>query len=324
MLQQTRVDQVRPYFERFTERFPNVQSLASAQLDEVLLLWEGLGYYSRARNLHRAARQIVDEHGGIFPEEITEARELSGVGPYTAAAVLSIAYGKPEPAIDGNVCRVLARYLALDKAIDRAEGKRVIRSAAQAVIDRDDPGTFNQAMMDLGASVCMPAAPRCGECPLASGCRAFASDAAEMFPIKGRKPPIPHHEVAVGIIVNDQNELLLTRRPDDSLLGGLWEFPGARCGHEESLHDACRRGVADAVGLTVEPTRELLAVRHAYSHFRMTMHAFACDAPSSIVSEPSRPYRWIARGDLDSVALHRAARRIADHVASYGSEPWGT
>ncbi|MGA7307291.1 MAG: A/G-specific adenine glycosylase [Rhodothermales bacterium] len=317
MLQQTRVEQAWPYFERFLQRFPDVSTLASAQLDDVLLLWEGLGYYSRARNLHRAARQVVQDFEGAFPDDVVQARKLAGVGPYTAAAIVSISFGKPEPAIDGNVTRVLARYLALELQVDRAEGRRAIGIAAQTLIDPQDPGAFNQAMMDLGASVCTPTAPACDACPLVDACRGHAADNAETFPIADKKRPVPHYDVAVGIVSNDRGEVLLTRRPDEALLGGLWEFPGARRRDGESLHDACQRGIADRVGLSVEPTQELMSVKHAFSHFKMTMHAFVCDARSSpIVAEEIQTYRWIARNDLHTVALHRAARKIADRVAS--------
>jgi len=315
MLQQTRVEQARPYFESFIRRFPDVQSLASAPIDDVLLLWEGLGYYSRAHNLHRAATQLVEHFGGLFPDDPVKARELAGVGPYTAAAVLSIAFGKAEAAIDGNVTRVLSRYLALKVPVDRAAGRGAIRHAAQTLIDREEPGAFNQAIMDLGATVCTPVSPTCESCPIAESCRGRISGTVDAFPIAAKRRPIPHYEVAVGIVTNERNELLLTKRPSESLLGGLWEFPGARLREGESLHEACRRGIADRVGLAVEPGDEITSIKHGFSHFKMTMHAFSCAAlQDPIVAEKAQPYRWIARDELGSIALHRAARKIADRV----------
>ena len=317
MLQQTRVDQARPYFERFVARFPDVETLAASELDDVLLLWEGLGYYSRARNLHRAARQITEQFEGSFPSEMSGALELAGVGSYTAAAVLSIAFGRPEAAVDGNVTRVLSRYLNLHEPVDRAIGGRLIREVAKSLIDHRNPGAFNQAMMDVGATVCTPSSPRCDSCPLSEGCRACSAGSAEALPVVTKKKSVPHYDVAVGVVLNSDGQILLTRRPEGSLLGGLWEFPGARCREGESLRDALRRGVAVRAGLAVEPSRELVAVKHAFSHFKITMHAFACEvADAATIAEPGSRYRWVANCDMGSVALHRAARKIADHLAS--------
>ncbi|HEX9659490.1 MAG TPA: A/G-specific adenine glycosylase [Rhodothermales bacterium] len=317
MLQQTRVDQARPYFERFVARFPDIETLAASELDDVLLLWEGLGYYSRARNIHRAARRITEQFEGRFPSEMSEALKLAGVGSYTAAAVLSIAFGRPEAAVDGNVARVLSRYLDLHEPVDRASGGRLIREVAESLIDHRNPGSFNQAMMDVGATVCSPSSPRCGSCPLSENCRAYSAGSAEALPIVTKKKAAPHYDVAVGVVLNDDGEILLTRRPEGSLLGGLWEFPGARRREGESLREALRRGVADRAGLAVEPSRELLSVKHAFSHFKITMHAFACNVSDvAMVAEPGSPYRWVASCDMGAVALHRAARKIADHLAS--------
>jgi len=315
MLQQTRVAQAQPYFLRFLEAFPSVRHLATAELDEVLLLWEGLGYYSRARNLHRAARQIVNRFGSRFPTEEKDARQLAGVGPYTAAAVLSIAYGRPVAAIDGNVTRVLARYFAIEDPIDRSAAKREVSAAATALIDPDAPGAFNQAMMDLGATVCMPSNPSCNSCPLSIGCRARKRGLETSLPVSGSARSVPHYDVAVGVIPNANGEILLTKRPEDALLGGLWEFPGAKCRDGETLENALRRGVSERVGIDVEPESEILSVRHAFSHFKITMHAFSCQTvDSGGVAESPQPYRWIDRADMRSVALHRAARKIADHI----------
>jgi A/G-specific adenine glycosylase len=290
-------------------------------LDEVLLIWEGLGYYSRARNLHRAAKQIVDRFDGSFPIELKDALSLAGVGEYTAGAVLSIAHGLPIPAVDGNVKRVLARYLALEEPIDRTAGLRMIRETATLLIEGDAPGTFNQAMMDLGATVCTPKSPACTSCPLVENCGAWRENLIDFIPVSSAKRAVPHHDVAVGILRNQTGDILLTKRPEDMLLGGLWELPGARCRDGESLSEALQRGVTRRTGLSVKPHRKIISVNHAFSHFKITMHAFECtDGDQQRIGEPTQEYRWVRPDDLDKVALHRAARRIIDHVTSDRSD----
>ncbi|HEY2748287.1 MAG TPA: A/G-specific adenine glycosylase, partial [Polyangia bacterium] len=225
MLQQTRVETVTPYFERWMARFPTVRALAGAPLDDVLSHWAGLGYYARARNLHAAARDVVATYRGAFPATAAALRELPGVGEYTAGAIASIAFGEAAPIVDGNVVRVLSRAEALDGAADDPQLKKRVWARAGELVRADGggrAGEFNQAMMELGATVCTPAAPGCSRCPIAGPCRARAADAVGKYPAaKTKKPPRQVH--AVAVMVERDGKLLLVRRPPTGLWGGLWE-----------------------------------------------------------------------------------------------------
>jgi A/G-specific adenine glycosylase len=317
MLQQTRVDQALPFFRRFVEAFPDVEALAAAELEEVLVLWEGLGYYSRARNLHRAARQIVDLHGGRFPEEPITAMSLPGVGEYTAAAVTSIAFGHPTAAVDGNVSRVVARVFGIEDDIKSGRTLKRIRALAQELLAPGDAGTFNQAMMELGATVCTPRGPQCDSCPLAPHCSAHRYQMTDLIPVSKPKRRPPHYAVAVAIVTDAQDRLLLVRRPSERLLGGLWEYPGARVGESESLEEACRRAVRNKLGLDIIPGGLLMSFDHQYSHFGITVHAFECILQSDSRSSPDAVvHRWTARSELGNLPMHKSSRKISDLLAS--------
>lgn len=218
MLQQTRTEKVKAYYERFLEAFPTVKDLARAPLDRVLKMWEGLGYYARARNLRRAAELIVKRHGAQIPDNRAELLELPGIGSYTAGAILSIAYNREEPVLDGNVRRVLSRVLLVEEDPRRAEGK--LQRAMKALIPSGRARGFNQAMMELGATVCLPRSPRCDACPVGAFCRARRHGRQDELPLKPQTATRPHQEAAVGLIWKD-DKLLISRRPEQGLLGGL-------------------------------------------------------------------------------------------------------
>lgn len=315
MLQQTRVDQALPYFIRFVSVFPDVQSLASADLDEVLRCWEGLGYYTRARNLHRAARQIVAVHAGRFPETVAGALELPGIGVYTAAAVTSIAFGVPAAAVDGNVSRVLSRVFGIEENVKSTRVQRLIRDLAQEVLDLTDPGDSNQSVMELGATMCKPIDPDCDACPLHQVCVAHRRNMTDLIPATEPRKPTPHHDIAVGVIRDHNSRVLVVQRPHDRLLGGLWEFPGTRSTEGEPLEETCRRGIREKLDLEVVPTRELTSFGHQYSHFRITMHAFNCTVlPNSEIADGSMQHRWTSVSALDDFAMHKSARRISNLI----------
>ena len=328
MLQQTRVDQATPYFRRFVEAFPTVEALAEAERDEVLKRWEGLGYYARARHLHEAASIVVDEHGSAVPETWEAIRALPGVGPYTAAAVLSIAYAKPHAVLDGNVVRLLTRVFAVDDDATKGRTRRRLRQLANELLSSAHakgtaPGTFNQAMMELGATVCTPGAPNCRACPLQAACAAYAEGAPEAYPKKKKKPPVPHHDVAVGILENDAGKLFIQRRPDEGLLGGLWEFPGGKKKDGETLKEACRRELREELGVAVEVGPLFHRLDHAYSHFKITLHAFRCRLPNGATPTPAegQPTRWVAPGALDDYAFPRANRRLIEELEAREQRP---
>jgi A/G-specific adenine glycosylase len=306
MLQQTQVDRVVGFYERFTTAFPTVEALAAAPLDDVLKLWEGLGYYARARALHAAARHVAEELGGRLPERAAGLRSLPGFGPYTAAAVASIAFDEPVAALDTNVLRVLARVGCVDGPVARRETRAALEQLAARLVDPDRPGDFNQAMMELGAMVCRPRAPRCLLCPLAAVCCARASGEPERWPEAATKTERPTVHAACGV-VRRRGRLLVVRRPDRGLLGGLWEFPGARLAPDEPPERACERGVAEKSGVRVAATAEVATVHHTFSHFRVVLHAFAC---RDLGGRAHAPARWATPDEVDALALTRTAREI--------------
>jgi A/G-specific adenine glycosylase len=228
MLQQTQVNTVVPYYERFLGRFPTVKALAAAPLEDVLKLWEGLGYYSRARNLHAAARQVVAQHGGQIPDSFEALLALPGVGRYTAGAVASIAFGQNVPAVDGNVRRVLARAFAVREDVSRSSTQRELEALAQRLLPPEQAGVFNEALMELGATVCTPRAPDCDRCPLRDLCRAHAAGEQASLPVKRPRKRTPHYDVAAAVTVGQDGRVLVAQRNADDMLGGLWEFPGGK------------------------------------------------------------------------------------------------
>lgn len=307
MLQQTRVATVLPYYHRFLARFPGIAQLAAADLQAVLKHWEGLGYYARARNFHRAARIVCEHHRGIVPREPAVFRQLPGVGDYIAAAVLSIAFHRPLAVIDGNVKRVLARLFRIDAPVDTSAG---FRRTAQRLLDTRTPGTFNQALMELGALVCRPRTPECGRCPLAERCEARAAGQPRQYPIRRRKHPVPEHRLVVAVI-RRRSKYLITRREEQGLLGGLWEFPAARIGMDEIAEKACRRTAGDAVNLQVRVDGVLTRFNHAYSHFMERLEVCCCRAESGRVRTlGARPFRWIRLQEADRYPFTGAALKI--------------
>lgn len=322
MLQQTRVDQATPYYERFTDAFPTVEALASADRDEVLRLWEGLGYYSRARNLHDAARMVVETFGGAVPDTYDAIRKLPGVGPYTAAAVLSIAFGRPHGVMDGNVKRVLTRVFEIDRRVDRAATKRALQALADHLLPEAQPGTFNEAMMELGATVCTPSSPECAVCPLREVCSARANDTQERYPVTKKRKPVPHHDIAVGLIEDEAGRILIQQRPEEKMLGGLWEFPGGKCEEGEAPADACRREIEEELGLVVEPSAPYAPIDHAYSHFKITLHAYHCRVESGEAqAREGQPLEWVAREELEGYAFPRANRKLLEQLEARRAAP---
>jgi A/G-specific adenine glycosylase len=311
MLQQTRADQADAYFRRFSERFPTVEALAAAPLDAVLKAWEGLGYYARARNLHRAAQVVVEQHGAQVPGTYDAFRALPGVGPYTAAAVLSIAFGKPHAVLDGNVTRVLTRVFAIADDAKKPASQKRLQHLADALLAPEAPGDFNQAVMELGATVCTPSAPRCPACPLNAVCVAYAEGRPTAYPVVAKKAPVPHVQVAVALLFDEAGRVLLQRRPDDALLGGLWEFPGGKIAPGEAPDAACVRECREELGVEVQVVAPVARVDHAYTHFKVTLHAFRCRLASGTPASPL-PLVWSPVEDLDRYAMPRANRRILD------------
>lgn len=313
MLQQTQIATVIPYFERWMARFPDVRALAEAPLDDVLKLWEGLGYYSRARNLHRAAQQIVAEHGGVLPGDLEALRGLPGIGPYTAGAIASIAFGQPVPVLDGNVIRVLSRLVDLEADVTATATKKRLWELAAALVPAARPGDYNQALMELGQRICVPAAPACHRCPVASLCLARAQGTQLERPVRPPRRNTPHFDVVAGVIYRDDGAFLIARRPPEGLLGGLWEFPGGKQEAGESLPEALQREIGEELGIDIAVGAALGRIKHAYTHFRITLHAFEArhvsGEPQDIAVDA---HVWVTLDDLDDYAFAVTDRKIIE------------
>lgn len=322
MLQQTRVETATPYFRRFVEQLPTVADLARAPLDDVLKLWEGLGYYSRARNLHRAAQIVVAEHGGKVPSDPQAFLALPGVGPYTAAAVLSLAFDEPLAVLDGNVIRVLTRVFAVDADARAGRTRAALQTLADALLDRRQPGRWNESIMELGATVCTPASPACERCPLQGVCRARALGEPTAYPVVSKRKPVPHHTIAIGLVRDASGRLLIQRRPDDAMLGGLWEFPGGKQEAGETLETTCAREVREELGIEIHVGERIARVDHAYSHFRITMHAFECTLQGGEpATSTGEPWAWVPLDALSEYAFPRANGRVIEALIDRSRQP---
>jgi len=287
MLQQTQVTTVIPYYERFLARFPTVWALAKASLDDLLALWQGLGYYARARNLHAAAKIICEQHDGNIPSRRSDVLSLPGVGAYTAGAILSIAFGQDIPAIDGNVIRVLCRLFDYERDPSKAAGKKAMRCYSQELLPSGKAGDYNQAMMELGARICLPRVPLCDECPLASYCESRALGNQALRPVPQVRRQIPHQRLVAALCEQD-GCLLIVRRVPSGLLGGLWELPGGEVSSEETDAHALSRHLCEGLGVRLEVGPKESVVKHAYTHFRITVHTYHC----AIEGMPATSHQW--------------------------------
>ncbi|HMO49824.1 MAG TPA: A/G-specific adenine glycosylase [Kiritimatiellia bacterium] len=321
MLQQTRADQAIPYFDRFMRRFPTLTSLAEAPRQDVLKAWEGLGYYSRAVRAHETAKQVL-QRGGDFPGTYEELLALPGVGSYTAAAIASLAYGLDHAVLDGNVIRVLSRVLAVEAPADKPATRRLLQDVLDRILPVGRAADFNEAMMELGALVCTPRSPKCPACPFAPICRARRNDQPERFPVKSAKPSIPHRHVGAGVIIDDRGRVLIARRKEASMLGGLWEFPGGGVEEGESLPQCITRELKEELDLEVRVGPHLTTVRHTFSHFRMDLHAYWVRVnrgkPKAIGCDG---WAWVQRDRIADYPLPRADQKILRVLEKAGDWP---
>ncbi len=311
MLQQTQVATVIAYYERFLVAYPDVHALAAAPLGDVLKLWEGLGYYSRARNLHRAARVVVEQWGGHFPQTPPELMTLPGVGRYTAGAIASIAFGQRAPVLDGNVIRVFSRLIDLEDDVTRSGVQARLWDLAEVWLPPTRAGDYNQALMELGRTVCKPKQPACPECPLQARCAAYANGTQALRPVKRKKAPTPHYDVAAGIIRDADGRILIAQRPLEGLLGGLWEFPGGKQEDGETLPQTLKRELREELAIEVDVRELLVRVRHAFTHFKITLHAYEClhtgGQPQKLGVED---HAWITEDDFDRYSFGKADREV--------------
>ncbi len=320
MLQQTQVDTVIPYYHRFLDRFPDLETLSESSQSGVLKVWEGLGYYTRARNLHRAAKAIVERFGGVIPRTYADLVSLPGFGPYTTAAVLSIAFNRPHAVVDGNVIRVLCRVFGIVLDVARTSTKKQLSDLAKRLLPKTVAGDFNQAIMELGAVVCRPRSPDCGSCPISRSCEALSTDCTDSLPVRSPKKPRPHHTMGVAIVQRG-DEVLISRRPQSGLLAGLWEFPCGRVGDGESLESCCLRAARAVTGIDATVQSRFRTVDHAYTHLSVTMHAFLCTYERGTARPVAcADVRWVAPGRLSEYAFSRANRKLIEALVDEVSE----
>jgi len=308
LLQQTRVAQAVPYFERFVARFPSVASLAAASDGEVLKLWQGAGYYGRARRLHAAARAVVARYGGRLPASVEALEGLPGVGPYTARAIAAIAFDMRTVPVDANVARVASRWLREERDPARPEVRRALTRAMEEAAPPDDPAGFAEGLMELGETLCLPRRPRCDACPVAFGCRA-SREVPEPGSLPRRASPRPRPHVRAAVVaVRRRERWLVQQRSPTGLLGGLWEFPGGKIENGERPEEAARRELREETGVTVGRLVRVGIVRHAYSHFTVELHVFRGVVRSSPHESARR--RWATFGEIARLPLPRATEKI--------------
>lgn len=295
MLQQTQVDTVIPYYNRFISRFPTIEALAEAPDQTVLKYWEGLGYYSRARNLHRGVREVAEKYGGKVPEDKADLLSIQGIGPYTAGALLSIAFSEPEPAVDGNVMRVMSRVFLIDDDIAKAKTKKKFENIVGALIAEADPSAFNQSLMDLGALVCRPQNPKCDECPLKAHCLAREEGVQLEYPVKSGKAKPRSIDYAILLLSNAKRQYLIEQRPDVGLLAGMWQFPMVAhdpAGNDEkALEAACRK-----YGRKARLVRTAFSYTHRFSHLIWNLSLYEGTAEET--ADPGARTAWESLDEL--------------------------
>lgn len=310
MLQQTQVNTVIPYFKNFLKIFPTIQDLAKANQQKVLKIWEGLGYYARARNLHKAAKIIVREYYGKIPESWVEFRQLPGVGDYIASAVISLAFGKPYAVVDGNVKRVLSRLFLIENPVNQSASQKAFQKQANYILDEKNPGIFNQAIMELGAVICTPKNPSCNICTVQKMCEAYRLSIVIEYPKRIKRKPVPEYRIATGVIYKN-GKILITKRKPEGLLGGLWEFPGGKIEDSESAKTACIREIKEETGLVIEIDHKLTQIKHAYTHFKIKMDVFICRYVSGkIILNEADDFRWTCVSELNKFPFPKANHKF--------------
>jgi A/G-specific adenine glycosylase len=314
MAQQTRLETMLPYYQRWMASFPTIEDLAAASQQDVLNLWEGLGYYSRARNLHKAAQIIAQEYGGELPADVKTLCALPGIGRYTAGAIASIAFGLDEPAVDGNVKRVLARVFRVEDPVDTTTGEKRIWALASAHLPPGQAGDYNQALMELGATVCLPNSPDCAQCPIQGDCRAHAAGCQIEYPRRKPRAKIPHYTVTAAVIRRGRR-VLIAQRAQDDMFGGMWEFPGGKQEDGESLKACLKREIKEELGVKIKVSEEIGVFNTTYTHFSVTLHAFECQLDGGT----PRPVevddlRWVTVDDLDDFPMSKLDRLISQEL----------
>lgn len=308
MLQQTRVEAVKKYYTRWIERFPTLEVLAEASEQEVLTYWQGLGYYSRARNLLAGVRKVCAEYGGRMPNDLAAIQSLPGVGDYTAGAIASIAYGRPVPAIDGNVLRIVSRLFCLDGDITKQTTKRQVKDLVRKHMSIEHPGDFNQALMDLGATICIPRQPRCESCPVVKLCEAYAQEVQNMLPVRSEKKEPELVELVSGLVLRD-GYYLLNKRPAKGLLAGMWEFPTFKLTTGNADAERLQEGLYREFGQTVCVKEKGFHYLHIFSHRKWDITFYSCEWQAGHVLPESAC--WLDSSELMSVPWAGPHHKVA-------------
>ncbi|MCJ7784618.1 MAG: A/G-specific adenine glycosylase [Desulfobacterales bacterium] len=308
MLQQTQVNTVIPYYQNFLKAFPTRNHLAKADLSKVLKVWEGLGYYSRARNLHRASQVVLNRFHGIIPDNLNDLLILPGIGRSTAGAILSFAFQKEAPILDGNAKRVISRLFAVSDNPAKGKTEDLLWKISGSLIPKGFSNPFNQALMDLGSMLCTPREPQCSKCPLCDLCRGKASGEPERFPTKTIRKKIPHIE-AISAVIQRNGKVLLKQRPPEGLLGGLWEFPNWPIEEKKDPQEVLRLKVKSEIGLRVKPQELIGSFRQTFSHFKLTLQVFHCRPLNRKVRA-----KWVPIQKLHAFPMSRIHRRIAEKI----------
>ncbi len=315
MLQQTQVKTVLPYYQNWLQIFPTVEDLAEAELQTVLKAWEGLGYYARARNLHKAAQEICDRFQGQLPSSVEALGTLPGIGRTTAGGIASAAFDAAAPILDGNVKRVLARIVGLQKPPNRA--LKSLWLTSEQLLSGDRPRDFNQALMDLGATICGPKQPNCDRCPWVELCFAHRNQLQHELPMTESRTPLALKQIGVAVIWNDQGEILIDRRPAEGLLGGLWEFPGGKIEPQETPEDCIQREILEEIGIEIAVGDHLITVDHAYTHFKVRLIVHHCQY---VKGEPQTlgcdEVRWVKPSALTEFPFPKANKQIIEAILS--------
>ena len=322
MLQQTRVAAVKEYYKNWLEKFPSIEKLAAASLDEVLKMWEGLGYYTRARNVHKLAKIIVAEHHGKFPTSSEALQTLPGIGRYTAAAIASIAFDERVAVLDGNVIRILSRLLDLPDEINQPKIQAKLWGIAQSLLPKKRSGDFNQAMMDLGRTICVPRTPNCAACPVQKICLAYKNNTTHLRPVKKAKAKIPNVYAAAAVIRDQQQRILLVQRPPEKLLGGLWMLPQGKCEADENYAECLSRSFQKDFGVKIIVGEEMAHATQTFTHFHLSLRAFACEIVKGKV-KTNNNFAWVKFSELDQYSFGKADRAVIDALENWQPRLFG-
>ncbi|MGL4522213.1 MAG: A/G-specific adenine glycosylase [Bacilli bacterium] len=314
MLQQTRVDTVIPYFNIFTKQFPTITDLANAEEEKVLKAWEGLGYYSRARNLHHAIKEVEEKYAGEVPNNPKQFSDLKGVGPYTTGAVMSIAYNRPEPAVDGNVMRVISRILSIWDDIAKPSTRKIFEEVIKRIISIDNPSFFNQGLMELGALICTPKSPSCMLCPVNQHCKAFEQGTQKELPVKAKKKQAKALQMVAGVFVDKQGRFLVNKRPSEGLLANLWEFPNVEVENREREKEALIRYCKEQYGVDVKIQSVLPSVKHVFSHLIWGINVYSGIVES--IDYVSKEAHLLKKEDVEQLAISVSHQKILKSIAS--------